>query len=66
MLKTKPSGQLKRIPELIRTAALVAHGIELPDLYVQMVLSGQMSFRDAVADFKSHDSEYAAQARVRH
>ena len=66
MPKATVQWQLKRIPQLIREAALVCYGVELPDLYVQMVLSGQMSFRDAVADFKSHDSEYAAQARVRH
>ena len=66
MLKTKPGGAHKSFRELVRQAGEVCYGVTLSDLYCDMVLCGQISFRDAVADFKSHDSEYAAQARVRH
>lgn len=43
---------LDNIPELIRVAALVAHGVELSDLHVRLVTSGQLSFRDAVREAK--------------
>jgi len=46
----KRGGQLKRIPELVREAALVAYGLELPDVYVLLIVSGRMSFRDAIRE----------------
>jgi len=40
---------------IVRNAALVAYGIELPDIYCYMILAGRMLFRDAVRAFKCED-----------
>ncbi len=37
----------------------MAYGIELSDLYVELIMIRQMSFRDAVREARSHDSGYA-------
>ncbi len=40
---------------IVRNAALVAYGIELPDIYCRMILAGKMLFKDAVRAFKCED-----------
>lgn len=61
--KTNAQGQIIDFRELVKRASQVAYGVELPDLYCDMVLSGRMRFREAVADFTSHDSEYPESER---
>lgn len=51
------------LPELYRTAALVGYGVELSDLHIRLIMSRQMSFRDAVREAKC---EYQEAERVRH
>jgi len=41
--------------QLVKNAALVAYGIELPDIYCRMILAGKMLFRDAVRAFKCEE-----------
>ena len=40
---------------IVRNAALVAYGIELPDVYCCMILAGKMRFREAVRAFKCEE-----------
>lgn len=54
---------LTNIPELYRTAALVGWGVELGDLHIRLIMSRQMSLRDAVRECKC---EYREAQRVRH
>ena len=41
--------------QLVKNAALVAYGIELPDIYCRMILANKMRFREAVRAFKCEE-----------
>jgi len=41
--------------QLVKNAALVAYGIELPDIYCRMILAGKMRFKEAVNAFKCEE-----------
>ncbi len=40
---------------IVRDAALVAYGIELPDIYCRMILANKMRFREAIRAFKCEE-----------
>jgi len=43
---------------IVRNAALVAYGIELPDLYCELVLTGRLRFKQAVGLYQQRLSDY--------
>ena len=44
--------------ELLKRAALVSFGIELPDLYCELVLTGRLRFKQAVRLYQQRLSDY--------
>lgn len=44
--------------DLVRQAALVSSGIELPDLYCELVLTGRLRFKQAVRLYQQRLSDY--------
>lgn len=45
----------ERSKDLLKQAALVSYGIELPDTYCLMVLANKMSFKQAIKAFLCED-----------
>jgi len=43
--------------DLVKQAALVSYGIELPDLYIDLILSNKMRFREAIRAFKCEEQD---------
>ena len=63
MARINGQGQSKDYRELVRTAALVAFGVELPDYLCDMVLSRKLRLSEAARECKC---EYPEAERVRH
>ena len=56
----------KSFPELVRDAALVVYGVELPDLYVELILARKLTLSAAVREYLAHDTPYPAEGRIVH
>jgi len=52
--------------ELVKQAALVSYGIELPDLYCDLVLAGKLRFREAARVYMSCLTEYKMESKAVH
>jgi len=52
--------------DLVRQAALVSYGIELPDLYIDLILAGRMRFKEAARVYQQRLSDYKLMDRGVH
>lgn len=52
--------------EVVKHAALVSFGIELPDLYCELVLTGRLRFKQAVRLYQQRLSDYEMANRAVH
>lgn len=57
MAKTNAGGQIIDFRQLVRDASLVCFGVELPDHYCDMVLSGRMRLSQACIEYKCEAPE---------
>ncbi len=56
----------KTFPELVKDAALAVYGVQLPDLYVELILSRMLTLSAAVKEYLSHDTPYPSEGRIVH
>jgi len=54
----------KTFPVLVKDAALAVYGVELPDLYVELILSCKLTLSAAVREYLSHDTPYPSEGRI--
>jgi len=67
MAKYASNGDFKaQTRDLVRQAALVSFGVELPDLYIDLILAGRMRFREAAKAYMSCLTEYQLDNKAEH
>jgi len=60
-------GQNKEdIRDLVRQAGLVSFGVELPDLYIDLILAGRMRFKEAARVYMISLTEYKMESKAVH
>ena len=52
--------------DLVRQAALVSYGVELTDLYIDLILAGRMRFKEAAKAYMSCLTEYQLDNKAVH
>lgn len=52
--------------ELVRDAALKVYGVQLPDLYVELIMARKLTLSAAVREYLSHDTPYPEEGEIVH